>query len=138
MLFPGEEIHLKVLRESELLEMRVPVQPLAACYPPPTLTLSSQPHPPMQVQPLRRLVPATNYDEPQPYFLYGGFAFVGLTEPYLHEWGDEWQADAPQDLVHLANTGIQERMRSGHRTMNLWPHPSLAPARIPLAALPAR
>jgi hypothetical protein len=51
------------------------------------------------VQPLRRLVPATVYDEPQPYFVYGGFAFVGLTEPYLHEWGDDWMQDAPQDLV---------------------------------------
>jgi len=56
---------------------------------------------------LRRLVPATVYDEAQPYFLYGGFAFVGLTEPYLHEWGDDWQQDAPQDLVHLTLTGIQ-------------------------------
>ena len=56
---------------------------------------------------LPRLVPATVFDEPQPYFLYGGFAFVGLTEPYLHEWGEEWQADAPSDLVHLALTGVQ-------------------------------
>ena len=60
----------------------------------------------MPVQPLRRLVPPTVYDEPQPYFIYGGFAFLGLTEAYLHEWGDEWQADAPQDLVHLTLTGV--------------------------------
>lgn len=83
--FPQETVRVRVLRRCEELELSVPVQPL------------------------RRLVPATVYDEPQPYFLYGGFAFVGLTEPYLHEWGDDWIADAPQDLVHLALTGVQRR-----------------------------
>ena len=81
--FPGEEVQVRVLRDGEERELAVPVQPL------------------------RRLVPAVCYDEPQPYFLYGGFAFVGLTEPYLHEWGDDWMQDAPQDLVHLALTGVQ-------------------------------
>ena len=74
----------------------------------------------MPVQPLRRLVPATVYDMPQPYFVYGGFAFVGLSEPYLHEWGDDWQSDAPQDLVHLAMTGVQHRTRA-HRPRALLP-----------------
>ena len=64
------------------------------------------------VQPLRRLVPATVYDEPQPYFIYGGFAFVGLTEPYLQEWGEDWHADAPADLVHLALSGVVQRTRT--------------------------
>ena len=81
--FPGETVCVTVLRRGEQLDVSVPVQPL------------------------RRLVPATVYDEAQPYFLYGGFAFVGLTEPYLHEWGDDWKQDAPQDLVHLTLTGIQ-------------------------------
>jgi len=87
MRFPGEPVQMRVLRGKETLELQVPVQPL------------------------RRLVPATVYDEPhgQSYFVYGGFAFVPLSEPYLHEWGDEWQADAPQDLVHLAMTGVQTR-----------------------------
>ena len=83
--FPGDEVDVRVLRGDREMALRVPVQPL------------------------RRLVPAVVYDEPQPYFLYGGFAFVGLTEPYLHEWGDEWIADAPQDLVHLALTGVQQQ-----------------------------
>jgi hypothetical protein len=54
-------------------------------------------------------VPATVYDEPQPYFLYGGFLFVPLTEPYLAEWGEEWLADAPPDLVHLCRAGAITR-----------------------------
>ena len=86
--FPRETVSLRVLRAGQTLELAVPVQPL------------------------RRLVPATVYDMPQPYFVYGGFAFVGLSEPYLHEWGDDWQSDAPQDLVHLAMTGVQHRKRA--------------------------
>ena len=31
-----------------------------------------------------------------------GFAFVGLTEPYLHEWGDDWMSDAPQVCVRIS------------------------------------
>jgi len=81
---PSDTVNVSVLREGEEVELMVPVQPL------------------------RRLVPATVFDDPQPYFLYGGFAFVGLTEPYLHEWGDDWMSDAPQDLVHLALTGVQQ------------------------------
>jgi hypothetical protein len=58
------------------------------------------------VHPLRRLIPATTYDEPVPYFIYAGLCFVPFTEPYLHEWGDEWQADAPHELVELLLSGI--------------------------------
>jgi S1-C subfamily serine protease len=83
--FSGEEVLVSVLRDGEELHVSVPVQPI------------------------RRLVPAVTYDEPQPFFIYGGFVFVGLTEPYLQEWGDEWMQDAPQDLVHLALTGVQRR-----------------------------
>lgn len=50
-------------------------------------------------------MPATVYDSPQPYFLYAGLVFVPLTEPYLHEWGDDWMQDAPHELVHLALSG---------------------------------
>jgi S1-C subfamily serine protease len=83
--YPGELVPVQILRGGKILTLCVPVQPL------------------------HRLVPAVVYDESQPYFLYGGFAFVGLTEPYLHEWGDDWMSDAPQDLVHLALTGVQRQ-----------------------------
>ena len=51
-------------------------------------------------------MPSHIYDEPQSYFIYGGLAFVALTEPYLHEWGDEWMSDAPHELVNLVMAGI--------------------------------
>ena len=56
-----------------------------------------------------RLVPATVYDLPLPYFLYAGLVFVPLTEPYLHEWGDDWMQDAPHALVHLTLSGASPR-----------------------------
>ena len=33
-----------------------------------------------------------------------------LTEPYLWEWGDDWLADAPQELVQPSLAGIQTRV----------------------------
>ena len=73
--FAGEPVNLKLLRGGEELSVDVPVYPQA------------------------RLVPSHIYDAPQAYFIYGGLAFVALTEPYLHEWGDEWMSDAPHELV---------------------------------------
>jgi S1-C subfamily serine protease len=105
--FPGELIAVRVWRDGETVDMAVPVQPL------------------------RRLVPATVYDEPQPFFLYAGYSFVGLTEPYLHEWGDEWQADAPQDLVHLALTGQQQRAPLPTALRPLPADRTLTPTRAP-------
>ncbi len=83
--FPGELVKLKILRQDKELELEVPVRPLP------------------------KLVPPIVYDNPQPYFLYAGLVFVPLHEPYLHEWGDDWMADAPPELVHLTITGIQSR-----------------------------
>ncbi|KAL1524518.1 hypothetical protein AB1Y20_019411 [Prymnesium parvum] len=85
LLFPGDSVKLVIWRNDTALALSVPVQPLG------------------------RLVPSTVYDSPQPYFMYAGFVFVPLTEPYLQEWGEEWMADAPQDLVHTALTGIRQR-----------------------------
>lgn len=86
LLFPGDEIELTIWRDGSELSLSVPVQPVA------------------------RLVPATVYDSPQPYFLYAGFVFVPLTEPYLQEWGEEWLSDAPQELVHVTLTGIRQEI----------------------------
>ena len=139
--FAGELVRLRLLREGTEVEVEVPVYPQA------------------------RLVPSHIYDSPQQYFIYGGLAFVALTEPYLQasgqlrshprlhrppppppptppttaaaallphlhhllhhtttppppshtrvlccqEWGDEWVADAPHELVHIAMSGISQQ-----------------------------
>jgi len=82
---PGECVQLRILRDGEEASVEVPVQPL------------------------QRLVPHYVYDQPQPYFIYGGLVFVPLSEPYLQEWGDDWLSDAPQELVELAMSGIQTK-----------------------------
>lgn len=79
--FPGEKVNLLLLRDGQEVRVDVPVTPL------------------------RRLVPATVYDTPQPYFIYGGLSFVPLTSPYLQEWGEDWRGDAPHQLVALALAG---------------------------------
>jgi len=83
--FLGETVKVRLLRQNEVRELDVPVQPI------------------------RELVPQIAYDEPQPYFLYGGFAFTSLTRPYLNEWGDDWQMNAPFRLVSLAVVGGREQ-----------------------------
>jgi len=81
--FANQSTRAAVLRDGAWLELEVPVEPLP------------------------KLIPATTYDEPVPYFIYAGLVFVPFTEPYLHEWGDEWQADAPHELVELLLSGTQ-------------------------------
>jgi hypothetical protein len=81
--FSSDTIRLAVLRNGERLFLDVPVAPPS------------------------RLIPTTTYDEPVPYFIYGGLVFVPFTEPYLHEWGEEWQADAPHELVNLLLSGAR-------------------------------
>merc|ERR1711971_548545 len=83
--FPGQTLHVQVLRSGKIEQFEVPVQLM------------------------RPLVPMVMYDEPQPYFVYGGFAFIKLTQPFLESWGDDWEIDAPRDLVHLAFRGVRER-----------------------------
>jgi len=80
--FDGQTVRLRLLRGGDELTVDVPVHPQ------------------------HRMVPTTTYDVPQSYFLYGGFVFVPLTEPYLMEWGEDWMQDAPHDLVNLALSGI--------------------------------
>jgi len=80
--FPGEKVDLSLLRDSNELELSVPVAPL------------------------ERLVPETIYDDPQPYFIYGGLAFMPLSTPYLQEWGDDWRSHAPHELVELVLAGL--------------------------------
>ncbi|CAE8584855.1 unnamed protein product, partial [Polarella glacialis] len=82
--FPGDKVHLILLRDNQEVSVDVPVRPM------------------------RRLVCGTVYDNPQPYFLYGGIVFVPLTTPYLQEWGDEWRGDGPHDLVTLALVGLRK------------------------------
>lgn len=54
----------------------------------------------VEVQPPDYLVPPTTYDQLPKYFIHSGFVFTTFTQPYLHEWGDEWYYTSPRKLYH--------------------------------------
>jgi hypothetical protein len=52
--------------------------------------------------PKRALVPAHQYDRLPSYFVYAGLVFSPLTQPHLHEFGDDWFNSAPRKLCDRA------------------------------------
>lgn len=64
--------------------------------------------PPIDVplKPLRPLVRVHAYDELPSFFVFAGLVFVPLSQPFLHEWGDNWQSSSPRRLVEKALHGL--------------------------------
>jgi hypothetical protein len=56
--------------------------------------------------PLRPLVRVHCYDELPSFFVFAGLVFVPLSQPFLHEWGDNWQSSSPRRLVEKALHGL--------------------------------
>jgi hypothetical protein len=81
----GSTAHLKVLRDGSELEFDVVLSPLEA------------------------LVPVHKYDQLPSYYIYAGLVFVPLTQPYLHEYGDDWMASSPRRLVEKALNTLMEK-----------------------------
>lgn len=50
------------------------------------------------------LVPRARYDQPPPYFVYGGLVFQTLTRDYLTTW-DKWWNKAPKEFLHYYYLG---------------------------------
>jgi hypothetical protein len=61
------------------------------------------------LSPLDSLVPVHKYDQLPSYFIYAGLVFVPLTQPYLHEYGDDWMANSPRRLVDKALNTLMEK-----------------------------
>lgn len=53
----------------------------------------------MQLQPL---VPVHQFDKLPSYFIFAGLVFVPLTQPYLHEYGEDWYNTSPRRLCERA------------------------------------
>lgn len=75
---PGEMAVLKVLRDGKEHELNVTVRPL---------------------QPL---VPVHQFDKLPSYYIFAGFVFIPLTQPYLHEFGEDWYNNSPRRLCERA------------------------------------
>lgn len=75
---PNETAVVRVLRDGEELEF--------------TVTL----------RPLKPLVPIHQFDKVPSYFVFAGLVFVPLTQPYLHEYGEDWYNTSPRRLCERA------------------------------------
>nr|XP_027087325.1 protease Do-like 10, mitochondrial isoform X1 [Coffea arabica]XP_027089217.1 protease Do-like 10, mitochondrial isoform X1 [Coffea arabica] len=54
------------------------------------------------LQPLQPLVPVHQFDKLPSYFIFAGLLFVPLTQPYLHEYGEDWYNTSPRRLCERA------------------------------------
>ncbi|PRP88078.1 hypothetical protein PROFUN_04169 [Planoprotostelium fungivorum] len=57
------------------------------------------------IMPRKHLVPVHIHDTRPSYFVYGGLVFIRLTQPYLHEYGDDWFNTSPRRLCYRALHG---------------------------------
>lgn len=82
----GDFLSVRVVRDAQHLELSVPLQA------------------PMP------LVPPHQFDQAPKYFIFAGLVFIRLTQPYLHEWGEEWYNTAPRKLCDRALHGDLEHV----------------------------
>ncbi|MEO6847328.1 MAG: PDZ domain-containing protein, partial [Chthoniobacterales bacterium] len=48
----------------------------------------------------KMISPPYSIDKAPPYYILGGLVFQELSKSYLHEWGKNWQREAPKKLVY--------------------------------------
>ncbi|KAF3329394.1 protease Do-like 10 [Carex littledalei] len=56
----------------------------------------------ISLRPLQPLVPVHQFDKLPSYYIFAGFIFVPLTQPYLHEYGEDWYNASPRKLCEKA------------------------------------
>ncbi|XP_051140152.1 protease Do-like 10, mitochondrial [Andrographis paniculata] len=54
------------------------------------------------LHPLEPLVPVHQFDKLPSYFIFAGLVFVPLTQPFLHEYGEDWYSTSPRRLCDRA------------------------------------
>ncbi|XP_038703018.1 protease Do-like 10, mitochondrial isoform X2 [Tripterygium wilfordii] len=54
------------------------------------------------LKPLQPLVPVHQFDKLPSYYIFAGLVFVPLTQPYLHEYGEDWYNTSPRRLCERA------------------------------------
>ncbi|XP_052201550.1 protease Do-like 10, mitochondrial isoform X2 [Diospyros lotus] len=54
------------------------------------------------LHPLQPLVPVHQFDKLPSYFIFAGLVFVPLTQPFLHEYGEDWYNTSPRRLCERA------------------------------------
>ncbi|ERN20200.1 protease Do-like 10, mitochondrial [Amborella trichopoda] len=82
----NETANIRVLRDGQELELSVVVHPLKA------------------------LVPVHEYEKLPSYYIFAGLVFVPLTQPYLHEYGEDWYNTSPRRLCERALRELPEKV----------------------------
>ncbi|KAG9446867.1 hypothetical protein H6P81_012995 [Aristolochia fimbriata] len=54
------------------------------------------------MRPLQALVPVHQFDKLPSYYIFAGLVFIPLTQPYLHEYGEDWYNTSPRRLCERA------------------------------------
>ncbi|XP_065876030.1 protease Do-like 10, mitochondrial isoform X2 [Euphorbia lathyris] len=75
---PDETALIRILRDGDVQELKITCRPL---------------------QPL---VPVHQFDKLPSYYIFAGLVFVPLTQPYLHEYGEDWYNSSPRRLCERA------------------------------------
>ncbi|KAJ6848418.1 protease Do-like 10, mitochondrial [Iris pallida] len=63
----------------------------------------------ISLRPLPPLVPVHQFDKLPSYYIFAGFVFVPLTQPYLHEYGEDWYNSSPRRLCERALRELPKR-----------------------------
>ncbi|GAB4835326.1 Protease Do-like 10, mitochondrial [Ancistrocladus abbreviatus] len=56
----------------------------------------------ISLHPLQPLVPVHQFDKLPSYYIFAGLVFIPLTQPYLHEYGEDWYNTSPRRLCERA------------------------------------
>ena len=83
--FSGDQVDILLLRDGERLTVTV------------------------EARPLSHLVPIQQYDLLPRFFIYAGLVFTPLSQPYLHEYGEDWFNVSPRRLCERALNLEQEK-----------------------------
>ncbi|MEK7483685.1 MAG: serine protease [Planctomycetota bacterium] len=78
--YVGDTIQLKILRQGKIKKIR------------------------LKLQPLKHLVPYSQYDQTPSYFIFAGLVFQPLTYNFLNTW-EEWWDKAPPELLYQYYSG---------------------------------
>uniref|UniRef100_A0A7C9DMH5 2-alkenal reductase (NAD(P)(+)) n=1 Tax=Opuntia streptacantha TaxID=393608 RepID=A0A7C9DMH5_OPUST len=75
---PNEKAELKVLRDGKECNFMI------------------------NVHPLQPLVPVHQFDQLPSYYIFAGLVFIPLSQPFLHEYGEDWYNTSPRRLCERA------------------------------------